>query len=79
MRLAGTDAVKLLLLRNVVVSGVPFHCTLAPDWNPLPFTVSVNAGPPAIAVVGEILVIFGPVTMVKVTLFDVRVFDNTVT
>jgi hypothetical protein len=79
MRFAGTEAVNRLLLTNVVVSWVPFHCTAAADWNPLPFTVSVNAGPPAVAVVGEILLMFGPLAIVKVTTFVVKVFDTTVT
>jgi hypothetical protein len=79
MRFAGTEAVNRLLLTNVVVSWVPLHRTAAADWNPLPFTVSVNAGPPAVAVVGEILLMFGPLAIVKVTTFVVKVFDSTVT
>lgn len=30
----------------------PFQSTLAPETNPDPFTVSVNAGPPAVAELG---------------------------
>jgi hypothetical protein len=37
---------------SVVVSGVPFHCTVAPVRKPVPLTVRVNAGPPAVAEVG---------------------------
>jgi hypothetical protein len=79
IRFAGTDAVNLLLLTSVVASWVPFQRTTAPDWNPLPFTVSVNAGPPAVAVVGAILPIVGPLAIVKLTAFVVSVLDSTVT
>ena len=79
MRLAGTDALTLLLLTKVVASCVPFHSTEAPDANPLPFTVSVKAGPPAVALVGEMLLILGPAVTVNVTALDVSVFERTVT
>ena len=49
MRLVVTDAVSFVGLINVVVSAVPFHLTAAPEANPWPLTVSVNAGPPAVA------------------------------
>src|SRR5262245_14530592 len=38
---------------NVVVRAAPFQRTVAPDTNPVPFTVRVNAGPPAPALFGE--------------------------
>jgi hypothetical protein len=78
MRFAGTDAVIRLALTKVVVSWFPFHWTAAPDWKPLPFTVSVKAGPPAVALVGEMLVRAGAAVTVKLTEFDVKVFDTTV-
>jgi hypothetical protein len=40
-------------LTNAVVNAVVFHRTIAPDAKPLPFTVSVNAGPPAVAEFGS--------------------------
>lgn len=57
---AGTWAVTCVELTYVVVSGIPFHCTTAPEKiDPpetekvgLPFTVSVNAGLPATAELG---------------------------
>jgi hypothetical protein len=52
MRLAGTAAVNCVALENVVDSGEPFHCTIAPDANPVPVTVSVKPAPPAVAELG---------------------------
>ncbi len=37
---------------SVVVNGMPFHCTTAPERKPVPLTVSVNAAPPAVAEIG---------------------------
>src|ERR1039458_4075401 len=54
-----TVAVNCDALTNVVVSAEPFHCTVDPDTNPVPFTVSVNAGPPAVAENGLRLVMVG--------------------
>lgn len=48
-----------MLLTNVVVRGVPFNDTTAPETNPEPFKVNVNAGPPDVTVDGERLVITG--------------------
>ena len=56
---AGTPAVTCVPLTKVVVSAVPFNDTTAPDTKPVPFTVNVNAGPPAVTVAGEMLVITG--------------------
>ena len=49
---AGTAAVNCVALTNVVTRFAPFHCTIAVFRKLLPFTVSVNAGPPAIAEFG---------------------------
>ena len=40
------------LLTNVVVRGLPFQLATAPETNPVPFTVRVNAGPPGTTVLG---------------------------
>ena len=53
---AGTAAVSCVALTNVVVRFAPFHCTVALLSKLLPFTVSVNAGPPAIAEFGASVV-----------------------
>lgn len=47
IRLAGTDAVTCVPLTKLVTSAEPFHCTIAPDKKPDPFTVSVKVGPAA--------------------------------
>jgi hypothetical protein len=72
IRLAGTEAVNCVALTNVVVSPVPFQFTTAPLRKLVPFTVSVNAGPPAGVVAGLRLVIVG-VGMVIEKLVDVDV------
>ncbi len=59
IKLAGTAAVNCAELTNVVVSAVPFHCTVAPERKPVPLTVNVNPAPPAVAEVGLRLVIVG--------------------
>ena len=46
---AETEAVICVELTNVVVSAVPPHCTVEPATKFDPETVSVNAGPPAVA------------------------------
>src|SRR5579871_662728 len=53
MRAAGTAAVSWAAESWVVGRAVPFHSTRAPGSKPLPFTVSVKAGPPASAEFGE--------------------------
>jgi hypothetical protein len=60
MRLADTDAVNWLALTNVVVRADPFHCTVDPLTKPDPFTVRVNAAPPAVAEFGLRLDSEGP-------------------
>lgn len=42
-----------MLFANVVARLEPFHCTVVAETNPVPVTVNVKAGPPAIAEVGE--------------------------
>src|SRR5439155_593156 len=46
-------AVSCVLLPNVVVRWPPFHCTMDELMKFVPVTVSVNAAPPATAVLGE--------------------------
>ncbi len=82
MRLAGTEAVSSVELKkfveSVVVALDSVHCTDDPETKLLPFTVSVNAAPPAVTVAGLIDVIAGAVT-VKLTEFEVTPPDVTVT
>src|SRR5262249_32365328 len=59
MSLAGIWAVTRVLLTNVVPRGDPFHCTTDPGTKPEPSIVSVKAGPPAIAALGESKLIQG--------------------
>jgi len=47
-------AVNWLALLNVVVFATPLNFTTDVATKPAPFTVSVNAAPPAVALVGEI-------------------------
>ena len=53
MSLAGMDAVSRVLLTKVVGRVAPFHRTTEPETKLLPFTVSVNAGPPTAASAGD--------------------------
>ena len=77
---AGTAAVTSVPLTNVVVSGVLFNATTAPETKPVPLTVRVNAAPPATTDAGEILVITGPdAAMVNVSAFETRLPLLTVT
>lgn len=49
-----------------------FHCTVAPEGKPVPFTVSVKAGPPAAAEIGLKFVMIGAGGSIgKLTKFDV--------
>jgi hypothetical protein len=50
---AGTMAVTCVALTIVVVNATPFHSTTVPAKKFVPVSVSVNAAPPAFAVVGE--------------------------
>ena len=51
--LLGTTAVTCVALTNVVDNAVPFHSTIEPLTKLVPFTVKVNVGSPAVAVVGD--------------------------
>src|SRR6185503_5029562 len=56
---AGMSACRLEALRRVVVRPWPFHWTVAPTAKFDPLTVSVNAAPAAVAVLGDVLVMRG--------------------
>jgi len=47
-----TAPVSLVALTKVVVTGAPFHMTVAPFAKPLPFTVRVKLPPPAVTDAG---------------------------
>src|ERR1044071_1761225 len=49
---AGMLAVSRVALPNVVVRAAPFQRTVAPETKLLPSAVKVNAGPPAVALLG---------------------------
>ena len=78
IRLADTAAVNCVALTYVVDSDVPFHFTTAPEANPLPFTVSVKADPPAVALEGLSEVIAGGGLMVNVAPPEVTPPETTV-
>jgi hypothetical protein len=78
IRLAGTEAVNCAALTYVVDSAWAFQYTTAPEANPLPFTVSVNAGPPATTGNGLSEEIAGPWAMVKFTLPELTPPETTV-
>jgi hypothetical protein len=72
MSLAGTEAVNSVSLTYVVVSPVPFHCTVELEMKFVPVTVRVNAAPPAVALEGESEVTSGlGLLIVKVSPLDV--------
>ncbi len=48
----------------MVVSAVPFHCTVAPERKLVPFTVKTNPAPPVAAEAGLRLVIAGVGTLI---------------
>ncbi len=60
MRAADTEAVNWLPPMKLVDKADPFHCTVAPDRKPEPFTVRANAAPPAAAEFGLRLDSEGP-------------------
>jgi hypothetical protein len=66
-------ACKLVLERNVVVRGAPFHCTIEEDRKFVPVTVSVNGAPPTMAEPGvkEPIVGSGFLVIVKVNALEV--------
>ena len=57
--LAGTAAVTLVLLTNVVVSAAPAQFTTVPETKFEPVTVRVNAASPTVPLAGEIEVTLG--------------------
>src|SRR5579872_3411824 len=74
MSAAVMAACTCVALRNVVVRLEPFHLTTEPFINPLPFTVRVNAAPPAVPLAGNSEVTEGTgldALMVKLALPDV--------
>ena len=64
MRAAGTVAVSCVAETNAVVSGLPFQFTVEPETKLLPFTVSVNCGPPAAVQLGLSELIVGAALIV---------------
>ena len=77
---AETAAVTCVPLAKVVASGAPFNDTTAPVRKPVPFTVNVNAGLPAIALDGDMLLITGVgAAIVKDSALETRLPVPTVT
>jgi len=65
------DAVTCVVFANVVVLALPLKVTTELDTKFVPFTVSVNALPPAVALLGESVVIVGAgLFTASVTVFD---------
>jgi hypothetical protein len=56
---AGMVAINCMELTNVMVNAVPPNWTIEAETKFVPFTVSLNAAPPATALVGEIVAIVG--------------------
>jgi hypothetical protein len=79
IRVVETGAVSCVALINVVVNAVVFQRTTAPDVKPVPFTVSVNAGPPAVAEFGLREVIVGAAAIVNGNPLVVLLPESTVT
>src|SRR5438132_13410639 len=69
MSVAAICVVNCAALMNVVGRTTPLKLTVAPLTKPMPFTVKVNAGSPAVAVAGEMLVITAPTS--RLTAVDV--------
>src|SRR4030095_3434681 len=59
MSVAGMAAVTCVAFTKVVVRAAPFHLTSEPETKLLPLTVSVQAGPPAVALLGTRVVSAG--------------------
>jgi hypothetical protein len=80
MSAAVIAAVSCVALTNVVARALPFQRTLAPLTKLVPFTVSVNAGPPALALAGDRLEIAGAgLLVVNVIAADVPLDPVTLT
>jgi len=71
MRAAGTVAVSCVAETNAVVSAVPFQFTVEPETKLVPFAVSVNCGPPAVAQFGLTELSVGAALIVNVAAVDV--------
>ena len=72
MSAAEMEAVSLVLLENVVLRGDPFQFSTEPMTKFEPFMLSVKAGPPAVARLGEMELIAGTgLLTVNVIAFDV--------
>jgi len=71
IRAAGTVAVSCVVETKAVVSGLPFQFTVEPEMKFVPFTDSVNCGPPAVAHVGLSEPIVGTALIVNVAAFEV--------
>src|SRR6266850_1973300 len=71
---SGIEALTCEDETNVVGRFEPFHRTIDPGMKLLPFTVSVNAGPPAVADVGLRLVVVGT-GLVAAVIVNVCAFD----
>src|SRR5258708_27494551 len=67
IKFAGTLAVRLVALPNVVVTAVPPKFTVEPETKPLPVIVNCTPGDPASTEAGATLVIARSLTIVKVT------------
>ena len=59
MSVDGIAAVNCVALTKVVVRAAPFQFTTEPLMKPVPLTVRPNDVPPAVALVGERLVMLG--------------------
>jgi hypothetical protein len=81
IRSAVTGTVSLVALANAVGRDVPFHCTIDDAVKPVPFTVSVKEGPPAVADDGVRLPIAGfpGLVMAKVSGVEVCPLSETLT
>jgi hypothetical protein len=77
MRAAGIGAVRAPLVK-VVVSAVPFQLIPEANVNPVPFTVRVKSGPPAVAEFGLSKEMAGGGSIVKGRSFDGLPPDTTV-
>ena len=72
MSVAEMFAVTSIALTKNVVRLTPFHCTVEPGTKFVPNTVKANPAPPAVAELGDRLVVVGTgLLMVKVCAFDV--------
>jgi xanthosine utilization system XapX-like protein len=71
IKFAGMVTISWPAVMELGVSALPLKLTIESAPNPLPFTIRVNAGPPAVALVGLIELIIGGGLIVNVTEFEV--------